>query len=89
MIIIGSLILVFWFRREKAISLEKKNVRILVHSIQLENNDLEGIEIKERLGGGNFGDVYRGIWDGTAEIALEELKNSSQMESFEHEAYVL
>jgi serine/threonine protein kinase len=47
------------------------------------------MELKERLGGGKFGDVYRGIWHGTTETALKKLKNSRDSAKFEREAKLL
>jgi len=38
----------------------------------LDNSDLGEIEIQEKLGSGNFGDVYKGIWNG-ATVALKSI----------------
>ena len=51
--------------------------------------EVSDIEIKERLGGGQFGDVYRGVWQGTTAVALKKLKNIGQFESFVTEASML
>ncbi len=38
--------------------------------------DIDDIELFERLGGGNFSDVYRGIMNGTLLVALKQLKGN-------------
>jgi len=50
-------------------------------------NTIKDVEIKEKLGGGNFGVVYRGIWHG-GEVALKKLAKEDE-ESFFNEASVL
>jgi serine/threonine protein kinase len=37
----------------------------------------------------NFGEVYRGIWQGTTEVALKKLKNREGAQEFKHEAEML
>jgi len=65
----------------------KRNSSLLDRSITKE--DLiqpQEIEIKELLGTGNFGSVYRGIWFGS-QVALKMLKN--QQKSFLGEVMLL
>lgn len=50
---------------------------------------IEDIEIHEWLGGGNFGNVYHGTWNGTTTVALKKLKNKSMLEAFTREATML
>jgi serine/threonine protein kinase len=50
---------------------------------------IEDIEIHEQLGGGNYGDVYRGTWNGTTTVALKKLKDKSMFVSFASEASML
>lgn len=45
------------------------------------------VEIKQKIGGGNFGDVYKGLWKGSIDVALKKTKNDSLQ--FEKEAAVL
>lgn len=47
-----------------------------------------GIVKEEKLGSGNFGDVYRGKWNGLP-VALKSLKNEEHVAEFEQEAAVL
>lgn len=47
------------------------------------------ILVLERLGGGNFGDVYKGIWNGATIVALKRLKTEEQLEEFRREAILL
>lgn len=49
---------------------------------------LRGIEIKQELGSGKFGEVYLGEWRGTP-VALKKLKNGQDMEEFYREAGIL
>lgn len=41
------------------------------------------------IGSGSFGDVYRGVWKGTQEVALKKLKVDNKMEEFLQEASML
>lgn len=50
---------------------------------------IDDIEIKYLLGEGNFGRVWKGIWQGTTEVALKEIHEKEQFEEFENEAAVL
>jgi len=49
---------------------------------------IDNINVKEKLGAGNFGEVYRGDWEG-AEVALKKLKSAEDYEEFVKEAGVL
>lgn len=40
-------------------------------------NTIDGVKVGQKLGNGNFGEVYKGEWKGT-EVALKKLKNSSE-----------
>ncbi len=46
------------------------------------------VEIKEKLGGGNFGEVYRGVWAG-ADVAAKRLKDLKFSADFDREAELL
>eukprot|EP01116_Phalansterium_solitarium_P019934 TRINITY_DN573_c0_g1_i2.p1 TRINITY_DN573_c0_g1~~TRINITY_DN573_c0_g1_i2.p1 ORF type:complete len:1752 (-),score=345.81 TRINITY_DN573_c0_g1_i2:358-5613(-) len=46
------------------------------------------IIVNERLGGGLFGDVYKGFWNGHTPVALKKLKDENPQE-FENEALIL
>jgi len=52
-------------------------------------NLLQNIVIHERLGGGNFGDVFRGTWEGTAQVALKGMKEEKNFTQFVREASLL
>lgn len=54
-----------------------------------EIREVQDIEIKERLGGGFFSDVFRGVWEKTTPVALKKLKLASAMEEFLREATLL
>jgi hypothetical protein len=51
--------------------------------------DIKDIVIRERVGGGHFADVYRGMWNGVTPVALKKLKNEKQLQDFIKEANVL
>ena len=76
---------------------KKKRSRVNSHShsliephsaLELHTLVLDDIVIKERLGGGNFGDVFRGDWNGTA-VALKLLKSEDHFKEFQREAEML
>eukprot|EP01119_Soliformovum_irregulare_P003382 TRINITY_DN1385_c0_g1_i1.p2 TRINITY_DN1385_c0_g1~~TRINITY_DN1385_c0_g1_i1.p2 ORF type:complete len:711 (-),score=125.71 TRINITY_DN1385_c0_g1_i1:2148-4085(-) len=50
---------------------------------------LKDIQIKSLIGSGAFGSVYRGIWDGTTEVALKQLHLGEPPDQFESEARIL
>lgn len=49
---------------------------------------IEDIEIEEKLGGGNFGEVYKGLWRGVTPVALKKLKDEKQLQEFTKEAEI-
>jgi hypothetical protein len=49
---------------------------------------IEGVEILKKIGGGNFGEVYKGKWQ-LAEVAVKKLKSKRDTELFEREARLL
>ncbi len=51
-------------------------------------DQLTDVNILEKLGAGNFGEVYKGEWNG-AEVALKKLKSQEDFEEFAKEAMVL
>jgi hypothetical protein len=52
-------------------------------------NKLEDVIVEEILGSGNFGDVYRGTWSGTTQVALKKLKTEDEFKDFVNEASIL
>jgi len=49
---------------------------------------IDRIIIKEHLGEGAFGEVYRGEWSGVS-VALKKLRNEDDLNTFENEANIL
>eukprot|EP01114_Cavostelium_apophysatum_P023761 TRINITY_DN9057_c0_g1_i1.p1 TRINITY_DN9057_c0_g1~~TRINITY_DN9057_c0_g1_i1.p1 ORF type:complete len:485 (-),score=84.33 TRINITY_DN9057_c0_g1_i1:108-1562(-) len=49
---------------------------------------LTNITVERRLGGGNFGEVFLGTWNG-AEVALKKLKDIENADDFEKELSIL
>eukprot|EP00027_Filamoeba_sp_ATCC50430_P000325 CAMPEP_0168555594 /NCGR_PEP_ID=MMETSP0413-20121227/8422_1 /TAXON_ID=136452 /ORGANISM="Filamoeba nolandi, Strain NC-AS-23-1" /LENGTH=763 /DNA_ID=CAMNT_0008586463 /DNA_START=44 /DNA_END=2335 /DNA_ORIENTATION=- len=69
---------------------EQYTISISMGSIQTDSSiAISNIEIKEKLGGGNFGEVFKGIWNGTTPVALKKLKSREQLQEFAQEAKVL
>jgi hypothetical protein len=53
---------------------------------------LRDLTLREKLGGGNFGEVFRGIWmrNGNPEdVALKRLKSKEQFQEFMDEVHTL
>ena len=48
---------------------------------------IEDVEVLEKLGSGNFGEVYRGVWQGTTFVALKRL--TGDISEFRREASTL
>jgi len=67
-------------------SKEKRPVSLIL----MESNiTLKNIVILDKLGGGNFGEVYKGKWKNSVDVALKKLKDIQQIQSFESEAIML
>jgi len=62
-------------------------------SVSLNNMEstslIKNVQINEKLGSGNFGEVYKGTWNGTTPVALKKLKSKEQIQEFAQEAKVL
>jgi len=50
---------------------------------------IESIQMLESIGGGNFGEVYHGKWNGTTDVALKQLKANEHFKEFIQEAAML
>jgi hypothetical protein len=74
---IGILILLLLLRRKKKNSITENYTKI------------DAIEVVIKIGGGNFGEVYYGKWNGTTEVALKQLKANEHFEEFVQEAAML
>jgi hypothetical protein len=57
-------------------------------SAELEGAYLANVQVHAKLGGGNFGDVYEGLWQDTTKVALKTLK-MEQLEEFAKEYELL
>jgi predicted Ser/Thr protein kinase len=53
----------------------------------LKVQELKGVTIENKIGAGNFGEVYLGKWEGSA-VALKKL-TQDQISEFEREAAIL
>ena len=91
MSIVGCAIIViviaFFLLRERK---RKNSTLVSRNSISLETRfQIKDIQIQNRLGGGNFGEVYRGLWKSITPVALKKLKDEEQLKEFEKEAEIL
>ncbi len=77
-ILVGIFAFLLWKRRR--LTADEFNV-------PMQGKFITRVKVKNRIGGGNFGDVYRGEWQGT-DVALKKLKSQTMMEQFK-EAVVL
>jgi hypothetical protein len=72
-----------------------------LHGMVISIPELKNISISKRLGGGNFGDVFRkfpesivihnsvGVWDGGVKVALKKLHDIEEYKEFMREAGTL
>ena len=69
------LLALFLYRRRKAKKQDPESIPMTTEPKKTETiKAISDITIKERIGGGNFGDVYRGLWNVTSYIFLMFLK---------------
>ena len=72
---------IYWRRKYKRHDVEMLQ---MVAWAQIDN-----VKILDRLGGGNFGEVFRALWNGTTDVALKQLKSKEHFEEFLHETNML
>ena len=93
--------LLFVFLRRRKQKKEDENL-IAMEPRKKDRYKITDIEIQEKLGAGNFGEVYKGLWKvtkfptlgiifpkGVTPVALKKLKDEKQMEEFQKEAEIL
>ena len=95
-----AVILFIIMRRKR----DKSNTSVAMETVDSIKSIVSDIVIKERIGGGNFGDVYRGLWNvnkntiflnvlykikGNTPVALKKLKDLQAMDEFNREASIL
>src|SRR5690606_8509295 len=73
-----------WRRKKK-----RTNQSFLSVELPAISGFITDIEIQHRIGGGNFGDVYCGLWQDTTVVALKKLKGIEQLKDFEAEVNTL
>jgi len=102
-IVIGTLVLVGMVAVASIIFLKYKRKLYSNHGNSIEISSLPSlrsswiekyskiyeIQVFNKIGGGNFGEVYYGRWNGTTEVALKQLKASEHFEEFVQEASML
>ena len=50
---------------------------------------IDNVKIISRLGEGNFGEVCQGVWNGTTDVALKQLKSTEHFKEFIQEGTLL
>lgn len=68
--------------------LRKKDKRSSVIYTDLSPKLIYGVVILDKIGDGNFGEVYKGLWQGV-EVALKKMNTPDQTEAFFEEALLL
>eukprot|EP01118_Nematostelium_gracile_P008547 TRINITY_DN2831_c0_g1_i3.p1 TRINITY_DN2831_c0_g1~~TRINITY_DN2831_c0_g1_i3.p1 ORF type:complete len:664 (-),score=133.62 TRINITY_DN2831_c0_g1_i3:48-2039(-) len=84
-LLVAILIAIFIVRRRKRVNNDDNEIPL---SSEPPKSLLVGIEVKEKLGSGNFGEVYRGIYREN-EVALKTVKDKKGLESFLNESKML
>jgi len=67
--------------------LDSTSIELSARKVELQN--LTNIKVMQKLGGGNFGEVYLGLWDEQTDVALKKLKNQDHFDAFIKEAHTL
>jgi hypothetical protein len=91
-VLVISVVLFVWLRKRKQRSEDDEDAPQEMHTKSTELDPdvyLQDVVIKGKLGSGNFGEVYKGLWQGTTEVALKSLSGSDNPEVFMHEAKIL
>eukprot|EP01119_Soliformovum_irregulare_P003903 TRINITY_DN1494_c0_g1_i1.p2 TRINITY_DN1494_c0_g1~~TRINITY_DN1494_c0_g1_i1.p2 ORF type:complete len:249 (-),score=102.74 TRINITY_DN1494_c0_g1_i1:279-1025(-) len=89
--ICGVLIFILTKRRKLKKNRELKNSQNFpMDLISVERQTfLSDIVVQEKLGGGKFGEVYRGLWQGTTSVALKKLRADDMCQDFDRECQFL
>jgi hypothetical protein len=91
--IIGVILVAFFLSRRKLRKVKRRLTasESLVRQSALDFTEIkaDGIEVQHRIGGGAFGDVYKGLYLGTTEVALKKLSKDADIREFEQEASML
>lgn len=92
-IIVLGIILFVFCRRKGARAHNNNSVELQdqlhVGRMPTTGKSLQSIEVHEKLGGGQFGEVYKGRWQGTTDVALKKLRDMESLEDFQREATML
>ena len=59
------------------------------YSIAKQQDNLKNITVKEKIGGGHFGEVFQGIWLENTTVALKRITGVNLLEEFENELSIL
>lgn len=85
LLIVTSIGLIYWWKKKKnSYTLRENEIEFEEHGIEF----LSDVSLENRLGGGNFGDVYQGTWKST-NVALKKLRDMDKKQEFFKEAVTL
>ena len=100
----SAIFYIIWIRKKKRDASESRDNEVTLNTIELNDISpsnkeesvlaqngvyLDNIVIEEKLGGGEYGEVYRGLWNDTTNIACKSLKQEAQTKEFENEVSIL
>lgn len=92
-IIIAVALLLVWLsirKFEESIPSELDTIYSAENTMENDNKGFKNIHIEKKIGVGNFGEVYKGIWNQATPVALKKLKSDDiGFSEFEQEAQVL
>jgi predicted Ser/Thr protein kinase len=87
-LLIGIVIIIVIVRRKKQTPRDSQTEDFGIALRAPSKGTVEGIIVRERIGGGEFGEVYRGIWNGTP-VALKLFISEKKLTEFKREANIL
>ena len=88
LLLLAAIILFVLFKRKKQGDRTSKT-EVAMETVKKDRYKIYDIEIQEKLGGGNFGEVYKGVWKELTIVALKKLKDEKQLTEFTKEAEIL
>ncbi|PRP88303.1 hypothetical protein PROFUN_03412 [Planoprotostelium fungivorum] len=83
-VIVTGIFFTFFFLRRRS----KKDILAGIETPSLQHLLLSDVQIGTIIGAGNFGQVYKGEWNGTT-IALKGIKDKSELHKFKDEILLL
>eukprot|EP01114_Cavostelium_apophysatum_P007503 TRINITY_DN1960_c0_g1_i7.p1 TRINITY_DN1960_c0_g1~~TRINITY_DN1960_c0_g1_i7.p1 ORF type:complete len:2023 (-),score=364.09 TRINITY_DN1960_c0_g1_i7:465-6533(-) len=79
-------------RRKRKQKQHRRDDEVPLSVVTRKSNDipiLQNVKVGQRLGSGNFGEVFHGVWNNGSQVALKKLKSAEDEEAFEKELGIL